>query len=270
MFKPIAIAAAAAALAFAPLAAGAAGEGGEIENVRFSYEGPFGTYDRQQLQRGLQVYVEVCASCHGMQFVPFRSLTERGGPELTDAQVKELSSQFFVWDPTLFDGEGDFRPGTLTDNFPPNTLQGAPDLSVMAKARAGFHGPVGTGLSQLINGMGGGEYIYSILTGFTGEDMEMAGTWFYENTAFADTWMSMAPALFDDMIIYDDGTTATEEQMAMDVSAFLMWAAEPKMMQRKQMGITAILFLSVLSVLLYLTNKALWAPIKHREEHGGA
>lgn len=269
MLKPIAMAAA-AALALFPLAGQAAGTAGEVENIRFSYEGPFGTYERQQLQRGLQVYVEVCASCHGMKFVPFRSLTEPGGPELTEAQVKELASQFFIWDPTLFDGEGDFRPATFTDHFPEVTTQGAPDLSVMAKARAGFHGPMGTGLSQLVNGMGGGEYIYSMLTGFTGEDMEMAGTWLYENTAFPDTWMSMAPALFDDMIVYDDGTPATEDQMARDVSAFLMCAAEPKMMQRKQMGITAIVFLSVLAVLLYLTNKQIWAPIKHREDEGSA
>jgi ubiquinol-cytochrome c reductase cytochrome c1 subunit len=98
--------------------------------------------------------------------------------------------------------------------------------------------------------------------------MEMAGSFFYENTAFPGGWISMAPQLFDDRVIYDDGTPATEEQMAEDVSAFLMWAAEPKMMQRKQMGITAMLFLSVFAVLLYLTNKRLWMPVKHREGDG--
>jgi quinol-cytochrome oxidoreductase complex cytochrome b subunit/cytochrome c1 len=230
----------------------------------------FGTYDKAQLQRGTQVYVEVCASCHGMKFVPFRSLTEPGGPEFTEEQVKELASTFTVWDPTLFDGEGDFRPASFNDNFPENNLAvpPAPDLSVMAKARAGFHGPYGTGLNQLFKGMGGPEYIYSMLIGFTGEDMEMAGSFFYENTAFPGGWISMAPQLFDDRVIYDDGTPATEEQMAEDVSAFLMWAAEPKMMQRKQMGITAMLFLSVFAVLLYLTNKRLWMPVKHREGDG--
>jgi ubiquinol-cytochrome c reductase cytochrome c1 subunit len=244
---------------------------GVIEkDIDFSFEGMFGTYDKAQLQRGTQVYVEVCASCHGMKFVPFRSLTEPGGPEFTEEQVKELASTFTVWDPTLFDGEGDFRPASFNDNFPENNLAvpPAPDLSVMAKARAGFHGPYGTGLNQLFKGMGGPEYIYSMLIGFTGEDMEMAGSFFYENTAFPGGWISMAPQLFDDRVIYDDGTPATEEQMAEDVSAFLMWAAEPKMMQRKQMGITAMLFLSVFAVLLYLTNKRLWMPVKHREGDG--
>jgi ubiquinol-cytochrome c reductase cytochrome c1 subunit len=269
MFRPIALAAA-AALALAPLAAGAAGETGHVEDIDFSFEGMFGTYDKAQLQRGTQVYVEVCASCHGMKFVPFRSLTEPGGPEFTEEQVKELASTFTVWDPTLFDGEGDFRPASFNDNFPENNLAvpPAPDLSVMAKARAGFHGPYGTGLNQLFKGMGGPEYIYSMLVGFTGEDMEMAGSFFYENTAFPGGWISMAPQLFDDRVIYDDGTPASEEQMAEDVSAFLMWAAEPKMMQRKQMGITAMLFLSVFAVLLYLTNKRLWMPVKHREGDG--
>lgn len=257
--------AAVAALALAP-AAGMAAEGGHVEDVDFSFEGMFGTYDKAQLQRGLQVYTNVCKACHGMKFVPFRSLTEPGGPEFTEDQVKEYVSQYEVWDPTLFDGEGDFRDALITDNFPPNTTQGAPDLSVMAKARAGFHGPYGTGINQFFKGMGGPEYIHAMLTGFTGEDKELAGSYFYENTAFPSTWMAMAPALFEGIVTYEDGTEATVDQMAMDVSAFLMWAAEPKMMQRKQMGLSAMLFLTVLAVLLYLTNKRLWAPVKHRRK----
>ena len=134
----------------------------------------------------------------------------------------------------------------------------------MAKARAGFHGPAGLGINQLLRGMGGPEYIASLLTGFTGEEQELAGAVLYGNTAFAGGWISMAPPLSDDIVTYADGTPATVEQMALDVSAFLMWAAEPKMMARKAAGLTAVLFLIVLCVLLYFTNKKIWAPHKGR------
>jgi ubiquinol-cytochrome c reductase cytochrome c1 subunit len=267
MIKRLALAAI-AALVLAPGAYAAGGEDQHIENIRFSFEGPFGAFDQAQLQRGLQVYTEVCSACHGMKFVPFRSLAEAGGPGFTEDQVKTYASDNFeVWDPELFDGEGDFRAAKITDNFPANTTQGAPDLSVMAKARAGFHGPAGLGINQFLYGMGGPEYIYSLLTGYTGEDIEQAGTYLYENTAFPGGYISMAQPLYDDMVEYADGTPATEQQMAKDVAAFLMWAAEPKMMARKQMGLTAVIFLGLLSVLLYLTNKALWAPIKHPEDY---
>ena len=123
---------------------------------------------------------------------------------------------------------GESRPATPSDHFPPSAIETAPDLSLMAKARAGFHGPAGLGINQLLRGIGGPEYIASLLTGFTGEEQELAGAVLYGNSAFAGGWISMAPPLSDDHVTYADGTPATVEQMALDVAAFLMWAAEPQ------------------------------------------
>lgn len=244
----------------------AAGDAGHIEDVDFSFEGPFGSFDQMQLQRGLQVYTEVCAGCHGLQYVPLRTLSDEGGPGLPEDQVRAYAEQNFE----VFDAElDDFRPAKSTDNFPANTAAGAPDLSMMAKARAGFHGPYGTGLSQLFNGMGGPEYITSILAGYTGEEKEEAGTVLYENTAFPGGWISMAPPLADDLVEYADGNPTDLHHLAEDVSAFLMWAAEPKLMARKQAGLTGVLFLVLLSALLYLTNKRIWAPVKKKGKLAG-
>jgi ubiquinol-cytochrome c reductase cytochrome c1 subunit len=263
MLKRLALSAA-VALALAPGAAMAAGATGHVEDFAFSFEGPFGTYDRNQLQRGLQVYTEICAACHGLKFVPFRSLGYAGGPELPEDQVRAYAEFYEVWDPTLLDGEGDFRPARPTDHFPASNLAGAPDLSLMAKARAGFHGPYGLGINQLLRGMGGPEYIASLLTGYTGEDKEEAGTILYENTAFPGGWISMAPPLWGDDVVFEDGSSTELEAIAQDVAAFLMWTAEPKMMARKQAGFTGVIMLTILAVLLYLTNKRLWAPVKRR------
>lgn len=238
-----------------------------IHDVSFSFEGPFGTYDQLQLQRGLQVYTEVCAGCHGMKQVPLRTLSDPNGPQLPEDQMRAYAGELSIFDPEL----DDERPREPTDMFP--TIEGegmGPDLSLMAKARAGFHGPYGTGINQLFHGIGGPEYIYSILTGYTGEEMEQAGTVLYENTAFPGGWISMAPPLSDDQVTYEDGSPTDLNSMAQDISAFLMWTAEPKMMERKQSGLVAVLFLIVLTVLLYLTNKRLWWPIKHRDEVAGS
>lgn len=230
-----------------------------IEDIDFSFEGPFGKYDQFQLQRGLQVYTEVCAACHGMKFVPIRTLHNDGGPGLPEDQVRAYAANM-----TIVDKEtGEERPRLPTDHFPTVTGDGmGPDLSLMAKARAGFHGPYGTGINQLFKGIGGPEYIHAILTGYTGEEVEQAGTFLYENTAYATGALSMPPPLSDDLVTYEDGTPATVDQMARDVSAFLMWTAEPKLADRKQVGFVAVLFLIVLTALLYLTNKRLWAPHK--------
>jgi ubiquinol-cytochrome c reductase cytochrome c1 subunit len=135
----------------------------------------------------------------------------------------------------------------------------------MAKARAGFSGPYGTGMNQLFRGMGGAEHMYSILTGYTGEEKEEAGTTFYENHAFPGGWISMPPPMSDDQVAYADGTPATLSQMSEDVASFLMWAAEPHMMARKQTGFVAVIFLVLLTSLLYLSNKRLWAGIKGKK-----
>jgi ubiquinol-cytochrome c reductase cytochrome c1 subunit len=135
----------------------------------------------------------------------------------------------------------------------------------MAKARAGFHGPMGTGISQFVNGIGGPEYIVSILTGYTGEEKEQAGTTFYENTAFPGGWIAMAPPLYGEDVEFADGHSSELHHESEDVAAFLMWTAEPKMMARKQAGFVAVTLLFLLTVLLYLTNKKLWAPHKGKK-----
>ena len=243
-------------------AALAAGGAGHVEDYHFSFEGPFGSYDQMQLQRGLQVYTEICSACHGLQYVPLRTLGDPGGPELPEDQVRAYAEFYEIFDPTLFDGEGDFRLATPNDHFPGSNLSNAPDLSLMAKGRAGFHGPYGLGINQFFRGMGGAEYIASLLAGYTGEDKEEAVAILYENKAFPGGWISMAPPLWGDDVEYAAGSPTDIESLSKDVSAFLMWTAEPKMMARKQAGFTAVLMLAVLSALLYLTNKRLWAPVK--------
>ena len=256
MFRQIAISAVSALTLFASTASA------EVkiytEDVAFSFEGPFGTFDEHQLQRGLQIYTEVCAFCHGLKFLRIGALADAGGPRLPEDQVKAYAKAL-----TVVDAEtGEDRPATPADLFPANTAAGAPDLTVMAKARPGFSGPYGLGTNQLFKGMGGPEHIYSILTGFTGEEKEIAGSVFYENHAFAGGWISMVPPLSAGQVTYADGTEGSVENYSEDVSAFLMWAAEPKMMVRKESGFKAVLLLGLLSVLLYLTNKRLWAKVK--------
>lgn len=239
--------------------------GGHIEDIAFSFEGPFGKFDQFQLQRGLQVYTEVCSACHGLRYVPIRTLSDDGGPGLPEDQVRAYAANLT---PILDEETGEERPRLPTDHFPTVLGDGmGPDLSLMAKARAGFHGPYGTGISQLINGIGGPEYIHAILSSYTGDEVEQAGTVFYVNDAFSTGQISMPPPLSDGLVTYEDGTEATVDQMATDVSAFLMWTAEPKMMARKQVGFSAVLLLLVLSGLLYYTNKRLWAPYKGKNLH---
>ncbi|PJF10078.1 cytochrome c1 [Pseudorhodobacter sp. MZDSW-24AT] len=269
------------ALALSAGVAMAAGGHAEITDLDFAHEGPFGRFDQNQLQRGLQVYTEVCAACHGMKFVPIRSLSDPGGPEMPEDQIRAYAAQFTVTDRET----GEDRAGVPTDHFPMSGMEGAPDLSLMTKARAGFHGPYGTGISQFFNGIGGAEYTYSILTHY---DEEPACApdgvdGFYYNSAFPNggvpdsckdehgvstvpgSWIAMPNPLSDDLVTYADGTPATVANMAEDVTAFLVWAAEPKMMARKQAGFTAVVFLIILSSLLYLTNKKIWSNVKGKK-----
>ncbi len=281
MFRKIAISAV-SALTLTSGAAFAAGGGAHIEDVAFSFEGPFGTFDQHQLQRGLQVFTEVCASCHGMKFVPIRTLADEGGPQLPGDQVRAYAAEL---DASVLP-DGTERVREWTDKFPAREGEGmGPDLSLMTKARAGFHGPVGTGISQLFNGIGGSEYVASILTGYA-DNPECAPEGvdgYYYNTAFAvgavpdsckdehglstvpGSWIAMPPPLSDDLVSYADGHPATLHHLAEDGTAFLTWAAEPKMMARKQSGFIAVTFLIVLSTLLFLTNKKLWAGVKGKK-----
>lgn len=260
MLKKIAIATT-LALALPVGTALAAGAEGQTESVDFPFEGPFGKFDEHQLQRGLQVYTEVCSACHGVKFVPIRSLGDEGGPHLPADQVRAYAAQFTVTDAET----GVDRPGLPTDHFPHSALENAPDLSLMAKARAGYHGPYGTGISQFFNGIGGPEYIVSVLNGYSGEEKEEAGETFYENHTFPGGWIKMPPPLSGGLVAFADGSPNDVRHMAEDAAAFLMWAAEPKMMARKQAGFLGVLFLGLLTVLLYLINKRLWAPHKGRK-----
>ena len=287
----------------------------DVKDVAFSFEGPFGTFDEHQLQRGLQVYTEVCAACHGLKFVRIGALADVGGPHLPEDQVKAYAAAFPLNDEDsnrqLYDTEkGKFRPLTPADNFPANYSfekpLGAPDLSVMAKARAGFHGPMGLGITQLFYGMGGPEYIVSILTGFkdapdcTPKDFPGAYNANFERGGFPDeckifkdvthkktnadgtetdvtdkvevgrkvpgSWIRMPAPLSAGQVKYADGTEASLQNESEDVAAFLMWAAEPKMMVRKESGFKAVFLLALLSVLLYVTNKRLWANVKGKKK----
>jgi ubiquinol-cytochrome c reductase cytochrome c1 subunit len=301
MFRNIALTAL-SALALTIGSANAESKEVHIEDVAFAHEGPFGKFDQMQLQRGLQVFTEVCSACHGMKFVPIRTLSDEGGPGMPEDQIREYAKQFTITDKET----GEDREGTPTDNFPKSSLENAPDLSLMAKARAGFHGPYGSGINQLFRGMGGPEYIHAILTGYE-ETPECAANFEtdgYYNAHFANggypddckifeervsektnadgtvtkvtekvevgrkvpgSWIAMPQPLADDQVTYADGTPATMEQMSMDVSSFMMWAAEPKLMARKEAGFKAVIFLVLLSTLLYLTNKRLWAGINGKK-----
>jgi len=271
-------------------AALAAGGGGHVHDYSFSFEGPFGSYDPMQLQRGLQVYTEVCSACHGLRYLSFRNLSDEGGPELPEEQMRAYAEFYEIWDETLFDGEGDWRPATPADKFPESQLSTAPDLTLMAKARAGFSGPYGTGMAQLFQGMGGPEYIASLLAGYEEEPecaLESEPMDGYYNTAFANgglpetcyyedgtpkvegSYISMAPPLYGDDVDFADGAPTDIESVSQDVAAFLMWTAEPKLNARKEAGLTGVIFLTVLSVLLYLTNKRLWAPHKKAAKASG-
>jgi len=280
MFRNIALTAL-SALALTMGSAFAAGEAAAIPDVAFAHEGPFGKFDQMQLQRGLQVYTEVCSACHGMKFVPIRTLSDAGGPAMPDDQIREYAKQWTITDKDT----GEDREGTPADHFPVSGLENAPDLSLMAKARAGFSGPYGTGINQFVRGMGGAEYINALPNGYEDPpecavDFESDGYYnkYFPNGAVPDTckdaegqstikgsWIAMGPVLSDDLVTYADGTPATVEQMSMDAASFLMWTAEPKMMARKQAGFVAVIMLSILAVLLFLTNKRLWAGIKDRK-----
>lgn len=282
-FALVGLAAAAALSVSAP--AQAAGGGGHVEDISFSFEGPFGRFDKAQLQRGFQVWREVCSTCHGLQYVAARELTMENGPGFSEDQVKAFlaDSGFEVADE---EGEpGDTRPMKLSDRFPRVTSAAAPDLTLMTKSRAGFHGPMGLGINQLIRGIGGPEYVYSLMTGYVDPPAcapdDMSGNYnrtfgpggipdeckdSHGHSTVTGSWIGMPPPLSEDAVEYQDGTPATVEQMAEDVAAFLTWTAEPHMMERKSAGARNVAFLVVLSVLLYLTNKALWAPVKKRKK----
>ena len=243
------------------------------KGINFSFEGPFGKFDRAQLQRGYKVFKEVCSNCHSMKLLAFRNLSDKGGPGFTEEQVKALAATFKV--PADPNSSGDIvdRPGLPSDRFPSPyanieaaaAANGAvpPDLSLMTKAREGWHGT----FNQLWNGIGGPQYVYSLLTGYEEPSAEIAkdkpeGKYF--NPYFqSGHWISMPPPLADGLVTYDDGAPNTADDMAKDVSAFLAWTAEPKMEERKQTGFMVLIYLAVLAGLMYFVKKKTWAKVEH-------
>jgi ubiquinol-cytochrome c reductase cytochrome c1 subunit len=242
------------------------------ENVPFSFEGPFGTFDRAQLQRGYKVYKEVCSNCHSMKHVAFRNLADKGGPNFTEDQVKALAATFTVKDGPNADGEMFDRPGLPSDYFPwvfaneeaAKAANGGalpPDLSLITKSREGWHGT----FNQLANGIGGPEYVYSLLAGYeepTEEEKKGAPEGKYFNPHFTSgKWISMPPPLSDGVVTFDDGAPNTLKDQAKDVAAFLAWTAEPKMEERKQTGFMVLIYLAILAGLLYMVKQRIWRDV---------
>lgn len=272
MKKLLTLAVAATAIISAPAIAA---EGQKsAKDVSFSFEGPFGKFDKAQLQRGYKVYKNVCASCHSMNLVSFRNLSEEGGPGFTEEQVKVLAAEYKIAaDP---DESGDIgeRDRLPSDRFPnpfPNEQAarasngGAlpPDLSLITKARPGWFGT----FNQLANGIGGPQYVYSVLTGYEEPHGDLAkeqpeGK--YYNPYFANGhWIGMAPPLADGLVEFDDGAPNTADAMARDVAAFLAWTAEPKLEERKRLGFMSVIYLTILAGLLYLVKQKVWRDVEH-------
>jgi ubiquinol-cytochrome c reductase cytochrome c1 subunit len=281
MKKTLVLIAAAAGLALAASPALAAGEAKHPRSGGFSFEGPFGTFDRNQLQRGYKVYREVCASCHGMDLMYFRTLAEPGGPFYDSHQVspaenrfvKVLAAQVQIADIDTETGEPIMRDGTAADRFPnpyPNATAAAaanggaapPDLSVMAKARHD-----------------GANYIYSLLTGYAAvpQGLQIRPGQYYNEYMAGDLtpfmpegahvppggFIAMPNPMTDGQVTYDDDTVASVDQMAKDVAAYIAWASDPKQEQRKQTGLGVLIFLLIFAGITYVSYRRIWKGVAH-------
>jgi ubiquinol-cytochrome c reductase cytochrome c1 subunit len=284
MLRKLSIIAAVVGLMTAGLAAPAFASGHKEEppKINWSFNGPFGKFDQAQLQRGYKVYREVCSACHSMSLVSFRNLGDKGGPFYNEKYknsndnpwVKAIAKDYEVADIDSETGDAIKRPATSADRFPspfPNepaaraSNGGAlpPDMSLLAKAREG-----------------GPDYIHAIVTGYKDAPKGLkVGTGQHYNPYMAgdlaSAWsgnhehvppggfIAMAPPLKDGLVSFDDGTKSTLDQQARDVSAFLMWAAEPKLEERKKMGFAVILYLLMFSGLLYASYRKVWKNESH-------
>ena len=227
----------------------------------WSFKGIFGTFDRSSLQRGYQVYQEVCAGCHSVQHLSYRNLSEKGGPEFSVEEAKAIAAQFEVEDGPNSDGEMFMRPGRLSDKFvkPYPNVQAStaandgaypPDMSVLAKARAG-----------------GADYIYSLLLGYeeAPEEFELDEGVYY-NKYMPGNKIKMSAPIMDGIVEYADGTEATTAQMSKDVTTFLVWAAEPHLESQHRMGFKAIIYLIILLSLVYMSKQKVWARFGSTKE----
>jgi cytochrome c1 len=278
--RAIAIAALIVAGAGTALAAGASAT---PDRQKWSFAGIFGRYDNNQLQRGFKVYREVCAACHGLNKVAFRNMSEKGGPEFAPAQIRALAAEYKVKDGPNDQGEMFERPGLPSDRIPwnfPNVETarlangGAvpPDFSVLVKARTyrvGFPGFVFDALPGFTYQEAGADYIYALLSkGYVdppaGKTIEAGLNY---NKYMPGEKIAMANPLVDGQVEYADGAPQTVSQYSKDVVAFMMWAAEPHLEQRKRLGFIVLSFLFVFAGLLFYTKKKIWADVKG---HGGA
>ncbi|MFN7709444.1 MAG: cytochrome c1 [Holosporales bacterium] len=243
-----------AILLFTPLMGNAAGEVAKPQAMDWSSKSVFGTYDRAALQRGFQVYMEVCASCHSLKSLSYRDLKGLG---FSEAKIKAIAASVQVEGEKNEEGIPVERPGKPADRFknPYKTNEAAraanngalpPDLSLMAKARK-F----------------GADYLHALLVGYQNppEGMKLSPGLYY-NIAFPGNQIAMAPPLVEGQVTYSDGTQATVDQMSLDVATFLQWAADPHMESRKQLGIKVILYLLVFSVLMYFGMRRVWRGVK--------
>ncbi|MAH85495.1 MAG: cytochrome c1 [Rhodospirillaceae bacterium TMED8] len=232
----------------------AAGTAPQPPKQDWSFSGMFGTFDRPSTQRGLQVYREVCAGCHSLKQVDFRHLAGIG---YSENQIKAFAAEADVVDGPNDEGEMFERPGIPADQLPnpyPNKKAAAasnngkapPDLSLMTKAR--FNGP---------------DYVYALLTGYVDAPPELevpdGGNY---NTYYPGHIIAMANPLVDDGVEYQDGTKASIEQQARDVTTFLSWTAEPELEARKALGIKVLIFLIILTALLYRVKKVIWRDVQ--------
>jgi ubiquinol-cytochrome c reductase cytochrome c1 subunit len=225
----------------------------ELIEHHWPFAGVFGHFDRAAAQRGLQVYREVCSTCHSLKYIAFRNLAELG---YSEDEVKAMAAQYQITDGPDDQGEMFERAGRPTDIFPaPFANEQAarasnggalpPDLSLITKARAG-----------------GADYVFSLLQGYREPPAGESGPeGTYYNIYFPSHWIAMPPPLSDGQVSYANGTEATVEQMAADVTNFLAWAAEPTMEARKQSGLKVMLFLIVLTALFYATKRRVWAHV---------
>jgi ubiquinol-cytochrome c reductase cytochrome c1 subunit len=229
----------------------------ELLNPEWSFKGFFGKFDRGSLQRGYQVYTEVCSACHSIKHLSYRNLSETGGPEFTEEQVKIMASQFEVTDGPNNDGDMFTRPARPSDNFvsPYENEQAAkaanggaypPDMSVLVKARKG-----------------GADYIYSLLLGYEDPPSGISlDDGVYYNKYMPGNNIKMSNPLSEGLVQYSDGTSATKEQMAKDVVTFLSWAAEPHLEKRHKMGFRTIIYLIILTIIVYFSMKKIWSRIE--------
>ncbi len=236
---------------------GFAEEKKEFLKTDWSFKGYFGKFDRSSLQRGYQVYTEVCASCHSMKYMSYRNLAEEGGPEFSEEQAKSIAANFEVTDGPNDDGEMYTRPAKLSDKFvspyqndkeamASNGGAYPPDMSVLVKARSG-----------------GADYIYSLLLGYEDPPSDVIlDDGVYYNKYMYGNMIRMANPLSDGLVEYNDGTEASEKQMAKDVVTFLAWTAEPHLEARHKIGFKAIIYLIILTILAYFSMKRIWSRIE--------